>query len=240
MIDWLRSDQQAPILEVDGRKLAIELVPHARARRMILRLGRDGSSVRVTYPTWGRRVDAIRFVRERSDWVAAQVAKRPARTDIFERGWVSWRGEELIFMHDPDAPRAGALNAGTLRFGGPATAVRARLERWLRSDALDRMADDLVFYCERAGVGVPDLKLSNARRRWGSCSSTGAVRINWRLIQAPDPIRRSVVAHEVAHLVHFDHSPAFHDLMRRIYDGHAGAADAWLKRDGPTLYDDFG
>ena len=240
MIDWLRSDQQAPALKIDGREIAIELVPHARAKRMILRLGRDGNAVRVTYPTWGRRADAIRFAQERTDWVALQIAKRPVLPTLLERRWAAWRGEELAIAHDPAAPRAGVLRDRTLSFGGPEGALPTRIECWLKADALDRMTDDLAFYCERANVAVPALKLSNARRRWGSCSASGAVRINWRLVQAPDFVRRSVVAHEVAHLVQFDHSPAFHALMQRIYDGDVAQADAWLKRHGFSLYNDFG
>jgi len=82
--------------------------------------------------------------------------------------------------------------------------------------------------------------LSNARRRWGSCAADGAIRINWRLIMAPDFVRRSVVAHEVAHLVHFNHSPAFHACLKGLFDGDLAAADSWLKREGRSLYQPFG
>jgi predicted metal-dependent hydrolase len=53
-------------------------------------------------------------------------------------------------------------------------------------------------------------------------------------------VRRSVVAHEVAHLVHFDHSARFHALLAEIYDGDLPAADAWLKRHGRSLYAPLG
>ncbi len=82
--------------------------------------------------------------------------------------------------------------------------------------------------------------MSNARRRWGSCASNGMIRINWRLIMAPDLVRRSVVAHEVAHLTHFDHSPAFHLHLRELFDGSVHEADRWLKANGRTLYLPFG
>ena len=57
---------------------------------------------------------------------------------------------------------------------------------------------------------------------------------------APDHVRRSVVAHEVAHLVHFDHSPAFHALLGELYEGDLRQADHWLKREGRRLYAAFG
>ena len=91
---------------------------------------------------------------------------------------------------------------------------------------------------------MPELRLSRAQRRWGSCSGDGKtgrrIRINWRLVMAPDHVRRSVVAHEVAHLVHFDHSPAFHHLLSRLFEDEIARADAWLKTQGRSLYAAFG
>jgi predicted metal-dependent hydrolase len=57
---------------------------------------------------------------------------------------------------------------------------------------------------------------------------------------APDPVRRSVVAHEVAHLVHFDHSPRFHALLGELFEDDIKAANSWLKKEGRSLYQPFG
>src|SRR5690606_31499520 len=116
----------------------------------------------------------------------------------------------------------------------------ARLQRWLQGEARLLFAADLADYCERAGRPPAKLALSSARRRWGSCARSGAIRINWRLVMAPDFVRRSVVAHEVAHLVHFDHSPGFHRLLGALFEGDLQSADAWLKREGRGLYLPFG
>ena len=82
--------------------------------------------------------------------------------------------------------------------------------------------------------------LSRAQRRWGSCARDGTIRLNWRLVMAPGWVRRSVVAHEVAHLVHFDHSPRFHALLAELYEGDIDEANRWLKREGRGLYRHFG
>jgi len=52
-------------------------------------------------------------------------------------------------------------------------------------------------------------------------------------------VRRSVVAHEIAHLVHFDHSQRFHGLLGDLYEGDLAAANRWLKREGRSLYTVF-
>ncbi len=124
--------------------------------------------------------------------------------------------------------------------GGPQQSLAVRLQRWLEKEAERLFAEDLAFYCARAGRTAPQIRLSRAQRRWGSCSDRATIRINWRLVQAPDHVRRSVVAHEVAHLAHFDHSPAFHAELARLYEGDIKAADRWLKERGRELYAAFG
>jgi predicted metal-dependent hydrolase len=132
------------------------------------------------------------------------------------------------------------LEDDTIRVGGPVETLPSRLRRWLEAEARAVLAADLADYCERVNLPAPGLSLSNARRRWGSCAPDGSIRINWRLIMAPDFVRRSVVAHEVAHLVHFDHSARFHALLGEIFEGDIAAANRWLKREGRSLYASFG
>src|SRR5690606_28910318 len=116
------------------------------------------------------------------------------------------------------------LDDGAVLLGGPEASLAARLQRWLEGEARRLMEADLAHFCTRADKPVPKLALSRAQRRWGSCSTGGTVRLNWRLVQAPDAVRRSVVAHEVAHLAHFDHSRRFHAFLAEIFDDDLPAA----------------
>lgn len=244
MIDWLRAsprptEPQAEI-ELAGRSLPIELTRHARARRLTLRLAPDGSAVKITLPRWCRSQDAIAFAQVRKSWLETQLAKLPAPVDPLARGTLRYRGNELAIDWNITAPRRAVLGDDRLTLGGPKETLVKRMQRWLEGEAQRLLADDLAHYCTAAGVPVPQLRLTRAGRRWGSCSTKGIVRVNWRLAMAPDFIRRSVVAHEVAHLVHFDHSPAFHALLGELFEGEIAAADAWLKAHGRALYADFG
>ena len=240
MIDWLRREILAPDIELGGRTLPIALKRNTRARRLTLRLAPDGSEVRVTLPQWCRSSEALAFVHARRTWLADQLARVPERQAPEPGGRLLYRGAELVIDWAERAPRTPAVEAHRLAVGGPAETLAKRLQRWLEGEALRLMGADLADYSARAGVAAPALRLTRAQRRWGSCSTSGTVRINWRLVQAPDAVRRSVVAHEVAHCVHFDHSPQFHALLGELYEGEIGAADAWLRREGRSLYAAFG
>ncbi|GAA4050245.1 M48 family metallopeptidase [Parerythrobacter jejuensis] len=240
MIDWLRNDPRDQVVAIGAQRLPVEIRRHPTAKRMVLRLADDGASVRVTIPRWGRTADALTFAQSRADWLGEQIAKRPDRRDPEPGGHLPLHGTPVRIDWDRAHPRAPELSGETIALGGPRETLAPRLRSWLQSEARDILAGDLAHYSVRAGLEVPKLALSSARRRWGSCSTSGAVRINWRLIMAPENVRRSVVAHETAHRLHFDHSPAFYAALEQIFDGDLPAADRWLKTEGKTLFVPFG
>jgi len=240
MIDWLRRDMLEPEVELGGQKVPIALRRHPRAKRLTLRLAPDGSEVRITLPGWARSAEAIAFAHARREWLAAQLAKLPSRSAPEPGGSIRYRGEELSIDWQRGAPRNPVLDGQRIALGGPVTSLESRLRRWLEQRSLDHFAADVRHYCEQAALEPVPVALSRAQRRWGSCSDRKTIRLNWRLVQAPDFVRRSVVAHEVTHLVHFDHSPAFHAMLGGLYEGDIKAADRWLKDHGRTLYASFG
>jgi len=240
MIDWLRRTAPDPEIDLGGKRVPIVLKRLHNARRLTLRLAPDGSEVRITLPAWAEGREAIAFAHSRAEWLAGQLAKLPARTVPEPGGTMQYRGTALQLVWEASAPRRPQLAVDSLRIGGPQTGIEVRLRRWLEAEALRLAEADMHEYCAAAGLDPVSIGLTRAQRRWGSCSDQSRIRINWRLVQAPDHVRRSVVAHEVAHLVHFDHSPAFHALLSRIFDGEIAAADRWLKEHGRGLYAAFG
>ena len=244
MIGWLERasirPNRDPVLELGGQVLPVVIRRLANAKRMTLRLAPDGSAVRVTLPQWGRTADALEFAGSRRDWLERQLAAIvPARV-LGDGTALAFRGEALTIRHVPTAPRRPRVEDAMLVIGGPAQGLDKRLQRWLEGEAKRLLAADLAEYCTRAARAQPALALSRAQRRWGSCAHDGTIRINWRLVMAPDFVRRSVVAHEVAHLAHFDHSTAFHRELSRLFEGEVSAANSWLRRHGRGLYAPFG
>jgi predicted metal-dependent hydrolase len=240
MIDWLKREMSEPEIDLDGVSVPIVIRRHPRARRLTLRLSPDGSEVRVTVPPWAPQREAISFAYSREEWLAEQRAKLPSQKAPEDGGHIHYRGDKLRIEWRQDAPRKPDFAEDTVILGGSQNSLPRRLQQSLEARALELLEADRNDYCAKAGLDAAPVKLSRAQRRWGSCSDRKALRINWRLIQAPDAIRRSVVAHEVTHLVHFDHSPAFHAMLGDLFEGDITEADRWLKDNGRSLYAQFG
>ncbi|WP_420383390.1 M48 family metallopeptidase [Novosphingobium sp.] len=237
----LRRETPAPQVRVGDRVLPLEVRKLAHARRLTLRLAPDGNAVRVSMPDWVSAREALAFATSRADWLAAQIARVPDVVTIAPGATVAYRGRDLAIEWNAQAGRKPAVIEDRLVIGGPLENLAGRTARWLEAEARRLIADDLAHYCARLGrADAPKVALSRARRRWGSCAADGTIRINWRLVMAPDAVRRSVVAHEVAHLAHFDHSPAFHRCLADLFEGSVDTANRWLNRQGPSLYQPFG
>jgi predicted metal-dependent hydrolase len=111
---------------------------------------------------------------------------------------------------------------------------REALERWYRRSAREEIARRLDHACSASGTTYSRLTIRGQRTRWASCSRSGAMSFNWRLLLAPEPVLDYVVWHEVCHLQVMDHSPRFWALVARHcpeYRTYVG----WLRRHGATL-----
>jgi hypothetical protein len=155
-------------------------------------------------------------------------------------------GDETFFDMARGGPRTGlaydsdiggvlgglTVGRGWSRTGGPA--AEAALERWYRRAARAEIAPRLDAAVARAGTAYTKLTIRAQRTRWGSCSQTGAMSFNWRLLLAPEPVLDYVIEHEVCHLEVMDHSRRFWRLLEsRVPDWREHAA--WLRRYGSTL-----
>jgi hypothetical protein len=127
------------------------------------------------------------------------------------------------------------LTGGDLRCGGPVSGYARRVETFLKRHALDVMSQDAADYAAMGGLTLRSVSVGDAESLWGSCSSQGRIRLNWRLILAPPNVRRYVVAHEVAHLQHLNHGPEFKAFEARLFGPGLAAAKAELRRLGPRL-----
>ena len=143
---------------------------------------------------------------------------------------------ELVLEWHAGHPRMPRRHGDALRLGGPVELLPGRTLRWLKAEALaDMAAGTRELAGEGGAAGDGRSGFGDPRSRWGSCASGGRIAYSWRLILAPALVRRNVVAHEVAHLVHPNHGPDFHALLAEL-DGHAATSRRWLARHGAGLH----
>jgi predicted metal-dependent hydrolase len=214
----------------------IRILRHPRARRMRLAVDPASGDVRLTLPPRASAKAGMAWAAEKADWIAAQRARLPRPVPFAPGATVPLADEELVIDWHADRPRTVRREGDRLICGGPADGLARRVTSWLKAEALRRLREDSACFAARAGVSLAGVAIGDPRARWGSCSGAGAIRYSWRLILAPGFVRRATAAHEVAHRLHMDHSPAFHAAVARILGDDPAPAMAWLRRNGASLY----
>ena len=230
----LSTGRSEPLL-IPSLPWPVELRPHPRAKSMRLRLDEARETLVLTIPRRMGRRQALQWAEQQSRWVASQLERlRPA--EPFHPGaTIPFEGLDVRLNWDEELPRSPALAGDVLQCGGPVESFGARVERFLRSEARARLSLATAEMAQKAGVTVRSVSVGDARSRWGSCSSSGAIRYNWRIILAPPHLLRWLVAHEVAHRRHLNHGPAFKALETELYGGDVAAARAELRALGLRL-----
>jgi predicted metal-dependent hydrolase len=213
----------------------VEIRPLRTARRLRLRYDEVRGVLKLTCPASMSRRKAVAWALDQRDWIDAQI-KRAEQPQPFVAGsTIPVAGEEVRLIWDPDAPRTPQVAPGELRCGGPEGGFERRIETYLKKLALQTMSAEVAEYAQKAQVRPSSVSVGDAGARWGSCSSERRIRLSWRLILAPPAARRYVVAHEVAHLVHLDHSPDFKRVEAQLYGPGLASAKAELRLVGPRL-----
>jgi hypothetical protein len=207
-----------------------------RARRVRVSVESDGE-VRVTLPRRAPARAAAEAVRELRPWIDRRRAalERAATERARTPGTLPYLGGELVLRPEPRRTRVHRRGDVLLVPGGhPGAGSRDAIERWYRRAARAEIGPRLDAAVARAGTSYRGLTIRAQRTRWASCSSTGGMSFNWRLLLAPEAVLDYVVEHEVCHLEVMDHSPRFWALLEaRAPDWRVHAA--WLRRYGATL-----
>lgn len=230
-----RSDDPA-FIAIEGREIALLWNRNPRSRNISLRADVISGAIKITLPTHAPTSSAIDFIKRKKQWIASRFETAPMPVPIENGAIIAYEGEPHTIIWEENLGRKIIQDSDIIHIGGPKDHIQNRMIRWLKEQARIVFADDIAHYCAIANAPVPTLSIGDARGRWGSCSTRGTIRLNWRLIMAPANVRCSVIAHEVAHIRHMNHSRDFYAWLDEIFEGDRLSADAWLKKHGTALY----
>jgi predicted metal-dependent hydrolase len=204
----------------------------ARARRVRVNVRAD-TGVEVVLPVRAPERSAPAAISELRPWILRRLAEAQGVLEqVAQRGaTVPYLGATLQ-LH-PQAGRRRVHRRGEILLV-PAGDPRPALELYYRRHARLEIAARLDRATALAGTPYRDLTIRAQRTRWGSCTATGRMSFNWRLLLAPESVLDYVVWHEVCHLQILDHSPRFWALLERYWPRYRADRD-WLRRHGATL-----
>lgn len=230
------SNHELPeFLQVGEELLPLVIRRHQRAKRICLRYNPTDHAISLTLPRHTRVGDGLRFLMQKSEWLIETLQDIPTKKHIKPGVVIPLLGKRVRIKHDATITRKWILRDDTLFVAGPRDEFPERVKEALRSMARTTLTNLATRDATRIGRRVNAVSVRDTRSRWGSCSSTARLSFSWRLIFAPREVMEYVVAHEVAHLRHMNHSPAFWNCVAVLCPEYEAAKD-WLKLHGKDLY----
>ena len=216
-------------------RLPIELVRNRRAKRYIIRLLAN-LVLRVTIPRGGSKKEALRFVSENLIWIEKQYQSHRLKHSFATASPLS---NEIALLYQGRMVRFHSLSNGQMKFIRFANLLipknhedhdndKETVENFLLHLAKSSLTERTLQLADKHFLQPKRISIRNQKTRWGSCSNSGTISLNWRLIQVPAFVRDYVILHELAHLKFLDHSPHFWNHLGKLCP-NLNAAESWLK-----------
>lgn len=218
-----------------GEAVPVKVRRNAQARRMVLRVCPTTGEVKLTLPKRSSMRQAQKFLGEHLDWIDGQRDKAESIVPLGHGDSIPYLGIQHEIEFTDRAPRKVLAGEGTISVGGPTDLAPGRLLKWFKAEAKACLTDASEAYADILGVRFNRVSIGDMKSRWGSCSSRGTLRYNWRLMLAPEAVMKYVAAHEVAHLLEMNHSDRFWAHVARC-EPDFQAHRRWLKRHGSDLF----
>ena len=226
---------------LDGRSIRVSFRPNARAKRIILRLDKQGEGIVLTVPVGTSKRAALEFAASQGVWIAGQLAKQPDVIAFVDEQTIPIRGvPHIITMNTAKRTPVWVDNENTtdthkLYVSGDEQHHNRRISDWLKKQARADITTAAHLYAEKMGANIKRISIRDTTSRWGSCSSDGSLSFSWRLILAPPFVLDYVCAHEAAHLLELNHSDRFWAHVE-AHCPHTQQAKKWLKTNGRSLH----
>ena len=219
--------------------IRIDRVIRSRRRTLALEIGRDASLIvrapmRVSMREIERAVFARRFWIGKKQRIARDRKSRIPLRRFAEGDGFLYLGKSYPLSVAENAARPLSFDGGFRLDRRYLPSAKKLFTEWYRKEAYTKIKQRLDLYAGYMRLKYRKFGISNAKRRWGSCTALGNIYISWRLLMAPEEIIDYVVAHELAHLAEKNHSKRFWSRLGTIIPD-CRKRRKWLRENGYLL-----
>ncbi len=204
-------------------------------KRLTIRIDSKNAQAVLTIPKLCSKKRAYEFVLSKQDWIIEHLSKIPKTKDFEADETITLFGKPVKIIYVENSHKATYLENDTLYVSGDIVFLHRKVKDFIKKEAKKEFLRLSKSFAENINCKVANVQIKDTKSRWGSCSSLNNINYSWRIALAPECTIKYLIAHEVAHLKHKDHSYAFWRCVKELYAG-ASLGKNWLKANGNKLF----
>jgi predicted metal-dependent hydrolase len=220
-----------------GARVPVRIVSRRNAKRLRVRLNLE-NQIEISAAYGHSEKQCLAFLEASRSWLEARLAETPRRKGLrawlIEHPFLSLGGERVPVEIERGLRRRLVRENDRLRFELRPESEDADLLHLIRGLATEALKERVRVFAARLQLSVARVSIRDQVSRWGSCSSRGAISLNWRLVLLDPGLQDYVLLHELAHLIEHNHSKRFWNLLE-AYDAEWKAHEQALRQIGPQV-----
>lgn len=224
-------------LDIDEFEIPFSVKTSARAKRLILRPNNKGIGFTITRPKFVSFEQTQIFAMEQKNWILKQFKGQTPQKAFKDQDLFFLYGQPITIKSIPEKLRGTVtLDENILVVPGHRNHLHRKTVDYLKLKVRNDISELARKKAARINKKITRIRIADQKTRWGSCSTKGTLSFSCRLVFTPEFVVDYVVAHEVAHMVHMNHSERFWALCNDLCNGnHMGQAKKWLKDNGKSV-----
>ena len=189
----------------------------------------------VSIPKYVSFGEGLAFAKENADWIHKQVSSFSPLIFIENNTNIIFEGRAKKIIFEDNVTTDVSIEKKNIIIKAKVGKHKIILRDWMKKRTLSILENVIESYSKTLQVHVKKIRLSNSYNYWGYCNTAGVISINWRLIFAPLEVMRYIVAHELSHLIEFNHSDKFWHQVESLCPDYKKQIK-WLKKNDNYLY----
>jgi hypothetical protein len=188
----------------------------------------------VSIPYYIKYEDGAKFAKENLEWLSEEIRKFKPIIKINNGSKIKVFDDILKIKYVTFSTNKIKLTRDVLEIFSEKQHSDILL-KWIKGEVRKLSNEIINDFSRKLNVNVSKIKISNSFSYWGSCNSKNEISINWRLIFCPQYVLKYIIAHELSHLIEFNHSKNFWNLVDKLISNRV-AAQKWLKNNDNYMY----
>ena len=222
-------------IRIDQRKVPIRIKRNRVSKSINLSIHPLTQCVHLTIPTNVSLYIGLNYLKSQRTWLRNELKELLLPVPFQHKKYIPFKGKKYCIVHKNSNKEEIIKYSKNIYVYCKKNKISKNVLKWLKQNAKKEIKRKIAKYSSHLNVKVKSIFIKDMITKWGSCSTKKDLTFSWRIIFFPNYVSNYIIAHEVAHLLEFNHSKKFWNNVKKIY-GNFKSANDWMEKNSKKFY----